>query len=84
MEQNPLTSPHAGEPLVLTDTPDERAELPVARPSSRRYLEPLAIAIMALGFLMIFQPFAKTLYTYSFIVILAGTLMFIVVSHLPE
>jgi hypothetical protein len=84
MDHNPLTSPQAGEPIALTDTPDERAELPVARPSSRRYLEPLAIAIMALGFLMIFQPFAKTLYTYSFIVILAGTLMFIVVSHLPE
>ena len=84
MEQNPLTSPRAGEPLALTDTPDERAALPVARPSSRRYLEPAAIAIMALGFLMMFQPFAKPLYTYSFIVILAGTLMFIVVSHLPE
>lgn len=84
MEHNPVTTPHAGEVLAITDTPDEQLELPVARPSSRRYLEPIAISIMALGALMMFQPFAKILYSYSFIVILFGTLMFIVVSHLPE
>ncbi|HNP72185.1 MAG TPA: hypothetical protein PKK15_13785 [Kouleothrix sp.] len=84
MEHNPVTTPQAGEPLALLDTPDERAELPVSRPSSRRYLEPAAIGVMALGFVMMFQPFAKPLFTYSFIVILLGTLMFIVVSHLPE
>jgi hypothetical protein len=57
---------------------------PRARHSSARWLVYLAMAIMAVGFLMIFQPFAKILYTYSFIVILTGTLMFIVVSHFPE
>jgi hypothetical protein len=84
MQDNPLTTPQAGETLAITDSPDERLEIPVARPSARRYLEPLAIGIMALGFVMMFQPFAKPLYSYSFIVILLGTLMFIVVSHLPE
>lgn len=84
MEHNPLTSSQAGEPLALADTPDERAELPLGQPSSRRYLEPAAIGVMALGFAMMFQPFAQALFTYSFIVILLGTLMFIVVSHLPE
>ena len=84
MEHNPLTTPQAGEPLALTDTPDERAELPVARRGTRRWLEPLGIALMLLGFVMMFQPFAKVLFTYSFIVILIGTLTFIVAVHLPE
>lgn len=83
MDHNPITTPHAGEVLAITDSPDEELELPIGR-SSRRYLEPIAIGIMALGALMMFQPFAKVLYTYSFIVILFGTLMFIVVSHLQE
>ena len=50
----------------------------------RRRLERIAMALMALGALMMFQPFALVLYTYSFIVILAGTVMFTVVSHFPE
>lgn len=83
MDHNQLTSPHAGEPPAPSNPAEQRAA-PLAQPSSRRYLEPTAIAIMALGFLMMFQPFAQLLYTYSFIVILLGTLMFIVVSHLPE
>ena len=83
MDHNPITTPQAGEPLALADTPDEQIGLAVER-GSRRRLEPIAMGIMALGFLMMFQPFAKVLFTYSFIVILAGTLMFIVVSHLSE
>ena len=83
MEHNPITTPHAAEPLAIVDTPDEQLVLP-ARRSTRRWLEPLAIGIMALGFVMIFQPFTIALYTYSFIVILIGTLTFIVASHLPE
>ena len=42
-----------------------------------------AIAI-GLGILMQVQPFALELYTWSFVVILAGTLGFIVASHFPE
>jgi hypothetical protein len=58
---------------------------PAARPSSRkRRLERIAMAIMALGALMMFQPFALGIYSYSFIVILIGTLMFIVVSHFAD
>ena len=47
-------------------------------------MENIATALIALGFLMLFQPFALTLYTYSLIVLLAGTAMFIVVSKFPE
>ena len=47
-------------------------------------MENLAIALIAAGFVMLFQPFPLALYTYSFITLLAGTLMFIVVSKFPE
>lgn len=47
-------------------------------------MENLATAIIGIGFVMLFQPFALSLYTYSFVTMLAGTVMFIVVSKLPE
>ena len=50
----------------------------------RGLMENVATAIIAIGFLMLFQPFALSLYTYSFITMLAGTVMFIIVSKFPE
>ncbi|TIV12584.1 MAG: hypothetical protein E5V95_35920, partial [Mesorhizobium sp.] len=47
-------------------------------------MENIATAIIAIGFLMLFQSFALSLYTYSFITMLAGTVMFIIVSKFPE
>ena len=47
-------------------------------------MEALAVLLIALGFLMLFQPFVLELYSYSFITMLVGTLMFIVVSKFPE
>jgi hypothetical protein len=46
--------------------------------------EMLATILIALGVIMLMQPFAIGLYTYSFIVTLVGTVMFIIVSHFPE
>ncbi|MDP5084104.1 MAG: hypothetical protein NWQ23_01700 [Yoonia sp.] len=46
--------------------------------------EMLASILIALGVVMLMQPFLLTLYTYSFIVTLVGTVMFIIVSHFPE
>jgi len=46
--------------------------------------EMVATILIALGVLMLMQPFAIGLFTYSFIVTLIGTVMFIVVSHFPE
>ena len=46
--------------------------------------EMVASVTIAVGVFMLMQPFALSLYTYSFIVTLIGTLMFIVVSHFPE
>ena len=50
----------------------------------RAPMENLATLIIAIGFLMMFQPFEKVLFTYSFVTILIGTVMFIVVSKFPE
>ncbi|PSJ56990.1 hypothetical protein [Kumtagia ephedrae] len=47
-------------------------------------MENLATAVIGIGFLMLFQPFALALYTWSFVTMLFGTLMFIVVSKFPE
>ena len=46
--------------------------------------ESLAVVIIALGVLMLLQPVSMTLYTYSFITTLVGTIMFIVVTKFPE
>jgi len=46
--------------------------------------EMVASILIALGVVMLMQPFAITLYSYSFIVTLVGTVMFIIVSHFPE
>jgi len=46
--------------------------------------EMLASILIALGVIMLMQPLFLWAYTYSFIVTLTGTIMFIVVSHFPE
>jgi len=50
----------------------------------RGLLENVATAIIGVGFLMLFQPFALPLYTWSFVTMLAGTVMFIIVLKFPE
>ncbi len=47
-------------------------------------LENIATAIIGIGFLMLFQSFALSLYTWSFVTMLFGTAMFIIVSKFPE
>ena len=46
--------------------------------------EMVASVLIALGVIMLMQPFMLTLYTWSFLVTLIGTVMFIIVSHFPE
>jgi hypothetical protein len=46
--------------------------------------ESLATILIALGVLMLLQPVSLTLYTYSFVVTLLGTVMFIIVSKFPD
>ncbi|MEM9522492.1 MAG: hypothetical protein AAF982_00600 [Pseudomonadota bacterium] len=46
--------------------------------------EAVATLLIAFGVVMLMQPFFLTVFTYSFIVTLTGTVMFIIVSHFPE
>ena len=46
--------------------------------------EILASVLIALGVVMLMQPFVIWAFTYSFVVTLTGTVMFIIVSHFPE
>lgn len=46
--------------------------------------EMLATVLIALGVVMLMQPFALVLFTYSFLVTLVGTVMFIIVSHFKD
>jgi hypothetical protein len=46
--------------------------------------ELLATVLIAAGVVMLMQPFALQLFTWSFVTVMAGTVMFIVVSHFPE
>jgi hypothetical protein len=55
----------------------------------RRYFrrgpwENVSTAMIGLGVIMLCQPFFLTLYTYSFVTILAGTVMFTLVSKFPD
>lgn len=46
--------------------------------------EMVATILIAVGVVMLMQPFALAVYSYSFIVTLIGTVMFLIVSHFPE
>jgi hypothetical protein len=46
--------------------------------------EMAASIIIGLGVVMLMQPFFMWAYSWSFIVTLTGTVMFIIVSHFPE
>ncbi|HVR65102.1 MAG TPA: hypothetical protein VMT98_00565 [Verrucomicrobiae bacterium] len=46
--------------------------------------ENAATALIGVGIFMLMQPFLLGLFTYSFITILTGTLMFVVVSHFRD
>jgi hypothetical protein len=47
-------------------------------------MENLASGLIALGVVMLMQPVSMTLFSYSFLVILIGTIGFVIVSHFPE
>jgi hypothetical protein len=47
-------------------------------------MEMAASILIGAGVLMLLQPFALVLYTYSLVTTLAGTVMFMVVSKFPD
>ena len=50
----------------------------------RVYWGNLSTVLILLGVFMLLQPFAMWMYTYSFIVILVGTIGFVITSHFPD
>jgi hypothetical protein len=50
----------------------------------RKPMERVATVLIAAGVFMLLQPFAMELYSKSFVVTLAGTLLFTLVSKFPE
>ena len=47
-------------------------------------MEIVACIVIAVGLVMMLQPLAMVLFTWSFVTTLFGTVMFMVVSKLPE
>ena len=50
----------------------------------RFYWENLSTILILIGVFMLLHPFAMWMFTYSFIVILVGTIGFIITSHFPD
>ena len=50
----------------------------------RVYWENLSTVLILVGVFMLLQPFAMWMFAYSFIVILVGTIGFIITSHFPD
>jgi hypothetical protein len=50
----------------------------------RGFLEGVGTVLIAVGVLMLLQPFSMTLFRYSFVTTLFGTAFFTVVSKFPE
>lgn len=46
--------------------------------------EPVTMLMIGLGLAMLMQPFVKILFTYSFVVLLAGVVGYSVAGKLPE
>lgn len=67
--------------LIETPPPSRRKRPLFLR---RGPMENVATMLIAIGFLMLFQPFLLVLYSYSLVTLLAGTAMFIIVSKFPE
>jgi hypothetical protein len=70
------------QPQSAPNTAPTRKRWP--RWARRGLMENAAIGLIALGVIMLVQPFSITLYGWSFTTVLAGTLMFTIVSKFPE
>jgi len=63
---------------------ESKTNVDVGRYFRRGPWEAAATALIAIGVVMLMQPLSMTLFSYSFAVILAGTVGFLIVSHFPE
>ena len=76
--------------MAYSDSSTSSAHAPAAPRSNwprwlrRNTMELVACGVIGLGLFMLLQPFALFLYTWSFLTMLGGTVMFMVVSKFPE
>ncbi len=68
----------------LHDLPSDAAGASRFRPSPRGLAEGAATTLIVTALVMMVQPVWLELFSYSFVVMLAGTALFIVGSKLPE
>ncbi len=70
----------------MTDTRHTEPSVPAVsrRVSPRGTAEMLAIVLIVSGVVMMMQPFWLVLFTWSFLVTLSGTILFVVGSKLPQ
>ncbi len=69
----------------MSVAPSPAPPRPILRRLFRRNpWENAATAIIAIGVIMLCQPFWLALYSYSFLTILAGTILFVVVTKFPR
>jgi len=47
-------------------------------------LEGIALAVMAAGILMVWQPWVHAMFRWGFVVTIAGIVMFMVAAHVPR
>jgi hypothetical protein len=71
---------------VSTSSATDRngARAPERRIFRREVWENASATVIGLGIGMLMQPFALEVYTWSFAVILVGTVGFLITSHFPE
>jgi hypothetical protein len=71
---------------VITSSATDRngARAPERRIFRRGVWENASATVIGLGIGMLMQPFALEVYTWSFAVILVGTVGFLITSHFPE
>ncbi len=74
----PRGEPAANAPI----TPASVERRPSVRTAVRVWGERLGIILIALGIIGLIQPWVQDFFTNGFTVLLAGTLVFIVASHL--
>jgi hypothetical protein len=86
-------NPHANPPHIAEPSRAAPDETPLAQyrqhPAGRSWFrrgpwETIATVVILLGVVMLMQPFALPLYTYSFVTILTGTILFVIVSHFRD
>ena len=68
----------------MTDATDTAGRSGIRRFFRRGPWENAATAVIALGVVMLMQPFSSWLFGQSFSVILIGTIGFVIVSHFPN